>query len=52
MFPGCKCGGLTEAWRIAWMAQEHNVLLVPGPLPGDEERAPPRSITGLHPPRG
>jgi hypothetical protein len=20
-----KCGGLTEAWRIAWMAYEHNV---------------------------
>ena len=24
-----KCGGLTEAWRIGWMAYEHNVLLVP-----------------------
>jgi len=28
--PGCtKCGGLTEAWRIAWMAYEHNVQWVP-----------------------
>ena len=28
--PDCtKCGGLTEAWRIAWMAYEHNILLVP-----------------------
>jgi L-alanine-DL-glutamate epimerase-like enolase superfamily enzyme len=28
--PDCtKCGGLTEAWRIAWMAHEHNVLWVP-----------------------
>jgi D-galactarolactone cycloisomerase len=28
--PDCtKCGGLTEAWRIAWMAYEHNVLWVP-----------------------
>jgi L-alanine-DL-glutamate epimerase-like enolase superfamily enzyme len=28
--PDCtKCGGLTEAWRIGWMAYEHNVLLVP-----------------------
>jgi D-galactarolactone cycloisomerase len=25
----CKCGGLTEAWRIGWMAYDHNVLLVP-----------------------
>ncbi|HEX5272514.1 MAG TPA: mandelate racemase/muconate lactonizing enzyme family protein [Gemmataceae bacterium] len=24
-----KCGGLTEAWRVGWMAYEHNVLLVP-----------------------
>ena len=24
-----KCGGLTEAWRIGWMAHEHNILLVP-----------------------
>ena len=28
--PDCtKCGGLTEAWRIAWMAYEHNILWVP-----------------------
>jgi L-alanine-DL-glutamate epimerase-like enolase superfamily enzyme len=28
--PDCtKCGGLTEAWRIGWMAYEHNILLVP-----------------------
>jgi D-galactarolactone cycloisomerase len=28
--PDCtKCGGLTEAWRIAWMAYEHNILFVP-----------------------
>lgn len=28
--PDCtKCGGLTEAWRIAWMAYENNVLWVP-----------------------
>jgi L-alanine-DL-glutamate epimerase-like enolase superfamily enzyme len=28
--PDCtKCGGLTEAWRIAWMAYERNVLWVP-----------------------
>lgn len=28
--PDCtKCGGLTEAWRIAWMAHEHNVHWVP-----------------------
>jgi L-alanine-DL-glutamate epimerase-like enolase superfamily enzyme len=28
--PDCtKCGGLTEAWRIGWLAYEHNVLLVP-----------------------
>jgi L-alanine-DL-glutamate epimerase-like enolase superfamily enzyme len=28
--PDCtKCGGLTESWRIAWMACEHNVLFVP-----------------------
>lgn len=26
---GTKCGGLSEAWRIAWMAYEHNVLWVP-----------------------
>src|SRR5437016_8806638 len=24
-----KVGGLTEAWRIAWMAYEHNILWVP-----------------------
>jgi L-alanine-DL-glutamate epimerase-like enolase superfamily enzyme len=24
-----KCGGLTEAWRIGWMAYEHNVQMVP-----------------------
>jgi L-alanine-DL-glutamate epimerase-like enolase superfamily enzyme len=28
--PDCtKCGGITEAWRIAWMAYEHNVQWVP-----------------------
>jgi D-galactarolactone cycloisomerase len=28
--PDCtKCGGLTEAWRIAWMAHEHNIQWVP-----------------------
>ena len=28
--PDCtKCGGLTEAWRIAWMAYEQNVQWVP-----------------------
>ncbi len=28
--PDCtKCGGLTEACRIAWMAYEHNILYVP-----------------------
>jgi L-alanine-DL-glutamate epimerase-like enolase superfamily enzyme len=28
--PDCtKCGGLTEAWRIAWTAYEHNVRWVP-----------------------
>jgi D-galactarolactone cycloisomerase len=28
--PDCtKCGGLTEAWRIGWLAYDHNVLLVP-----------------------
>jgi D-galactarolactone cycloisomerase len=28
--PDCtKCGGLTEAWRIGWLAYEHNILLVP-----------------------
>jgi D-galactarolactone cycloisomerase len=28
--PDCtKCGGLTEAWRIAWTAHEHNVQWVP-----------------------
>jgi L-alanine-DL-glutamate epimerase-like enolase superfamily enzyme len=28
--PDCtKCGGLTEAWRIGWMAYEHNILFVP-----------------------
>lgn len=28
--PDCtKCGGLTEAWRIAWMAYENNVQWVP-----------------------
>jgi L-alanine-DL-glutamate epimerase-like enolase superfamily enzyme len=24
-----KCGGLTETWRIAWMAYEHNIQWVP-----------------------
>src|SRR5579871_3066101 len=28
--PDCtKCGGLTEAWRIAWMAHDHNIRWVP-----------------------
>jgi L-alanine-DL-glutamate epimerase-like enolase superfamily enzyme len=28
--PDCtKCGGLTEAWRIAWAAHEHNIQWVP-----------------------
>jgi D-galactarolactone cycloisomerase len=28
--PDCtKCGGITEAWRIASMAHEHNILYVP-----------------------
>jgi L-alanine-DL-glutamate epimerase-like enolase superfamily enzyme len=28
--PDCtKCGGLTEAWRVAWMAYEQNILWVP-----------------------
>ena len=28
--PDCtKVGGLTEAWRIAWMAYEHNIQWVP-----------------------
>jgi L-alanine-DL-glutamate epimerase-like enolase superfamily enzyme len=28
--PDCtKCGGLTEAWRIGWMAYEHDIQLVP-----------------------
>ena len=28
--PDCtKCGGLTEAWRIGWMAYEHNIRIVP-----------------------
>src|SRR4051812_13490274 len=28
--PDCtKCGGLTEAWRIAWACYEHNVRWVP-----------------------
>ena len=28
--PDCtKCGGLTEAWRIAWESYEHNVRWVP-----------------------
>jgi L-alanine-DL-glutamate epimerase-like enolase superfamily enzyme len=28
--PDCtKCGGITEALRIAWMAYEHNILYVP-----------------------
>ena len=28
--PDCtKCGGLTEAWRIAWMAYEHDIQWVP-----------------------
>jgi L-alanine-DL-glutamate epimerase-like enolase superfamily enzyme len=24
-----KCGGLTEAWRIAWKAYEHDIQWVP-----------------------
>jgi L-alanine-DL-glutamate epimerase-like enolase superfamily enzyme len=24
-----KCGGVSESWRIAWMAYEHNILFVP-----------------------
>jgi L-alanine-DL-glutamate epimerase-like enolase superfamily enzyme len=24
-----KCGGVSESWRIAWMAYEHNILWVP-----------------------
>jgi L-alanine-DL-glutamate epimerase-like enolase superfamily enzyme len=24
-----KCGGLTESWRVGWMAYEHNILMVP-----------------------
>jgi L-alanine-DL-glutamate epimerase-like enolase superfamily enzyme len=24
-----KCGGLTEAWRVGWLAYEHNIVLVP-----------------------
>src|SRR5437763_13929784 len=32
--PDCtKCGGITEAWRIAWLAYEQNVLQ--GPLGGN-----------------
>src|SRR3954447_16475564 len=28
--PDCtKCGGLSEAWRVAWMAYEHNIQWVP-----------------------
>jgi L-alanine-DL-glutamate epimerase-like enolase superfamily enzyme len=28
--PDCtKCGGVSESWRIAWMAYEHNVGFVP-----------------------
>jgi L-alanine-DL-glutamate epimerase-like enolase superfamily enzyme len=28
--PDCtKCGGLTESWRIAWVAYEHNIQWVP-----------------------
>lgn len=28
--PDCtKCGGLTEAWRIAWAAYDHNIQWVP-----------------------
>jgi D-galactarolactone cycloisomerase len=28
--PDCtKCGGITEAWRIAWMAYDHNIQWVP-----------------------
>ena len=28
--PDCtKVGGLTESWRIAWMAYEHNIQWVP-----------------------
>jgi D-galactarolactone cycloisomerase len=24
-----KCGGVSESWRIAWMAYDHNILFVP-----------------------
>src|SRR5437868_10729811 len=24
-----KCGGLTESWRIGWMAYDHNIQMVP-----------------------
>ena len=28
--PDCtKCGGVTESWRIAWMAYDHNIQWVP-----------------------
>ena len=28
--PDCtKCGGVSESWRIAWMAYDHNILFVP-----------------------
>src|SRR5580692_11806473 len=28
--PDCtKCGGLSEAWRVGWLAYDHNILLVP-----------------------
>jgi L-alanine-DL-glutamate epimerase-like enolase superfamily enzyme len=28
--PDCtKCGGVSESWRIAWMAYDHNILWVP-----------------------
>ena len=30
ILPDCpKCGGITEAWRVAWMAYEHNIGWVP-----------------------
>jgi D-galactarolactone cycloisomerase len=28
--PDCtKCGGVSESWRVAWMAYDHNILWVP-----------------------
>ncbi len=29
LFNCTRCGGLTEAWRIAWMAYDHNIQWVP-----------------------